>query len=337
MTWRVMITARNFDLTPEPVKYLKDNGCELIYLDETGSIQQSDQLTGGLRGVDAVIAGTARLTREVIDKSDSLKIISRRGVGYDNVDLAAATKRQIVVTITQGTVEVPVADHVFALMLAVARGVVRGHNSLLDGEWQSHVGVEIWGKTLGIVGLGRIGKAVARRARGFEMRLLAYDIHEDAAFALENAVRYVSLDQLMQESDFISVNAALTDKTHHLIGERELQLTKPSAILVNTSRGGLVDEVALKESLRSSRLRGAGIDTFEIEPPTELPFSAMDNVVMTPHVGGYTEESLAQANYMAAENLVRLMRGEFPAGNVVNPEAWDNARWRRQQQHQNRE
>ena len=332
MSWRVIATARHFDLTPGPSKSLMDHGFELLSTAKTGSLVDSELegegLIAALEGVDAIIAGATKLTSQIIERANSLKVISRRGVGFDNVDVNAASGRGIVVTVTPGTTDSAVGDHVFALMLAAARGIVGSHRDMIEGRWIARVGVDVWKKTLGIVGLGRIGKGVALRARGFQMRVLAYDPYPDEDFARENDVRYVRLEELLRESDFISVNASLTDRNRHLIGERELLLMKQSAIIVNASRGGLVDEAALTKALAAGRIRGAGIDTFEVEPPGQLALASIEGVVLTPHVAGYTEDGLVRSNEMAVENIIRVYDGHPPAGNVVNPEVWDKVKWK---------
>jgi D-3-phosphoglycerate dehydrogenase len=328
MAWRVLATARQFKLTPEPTQYLLENGCQLIETEYGGELNDAElsgqKLVNLLQGVDAIICGAVRMTREVIEATDRLKVISRRGVGYDTVDIQAATEEKVIVTITPGSVDNGVADHVFALMLAVAKRIVEGQRCVMEGRWQAYVGLEIWRKTMGILGLGRIGKAVAKRALGFEMQLLAYDVVHDEDFANKYGLTYVSLEQLIEQADFISINAPLNEKTFHLLTETHLRLMKPSAILINTARGEIVDEAALICLLQEGKIGGAGLDVFEKEPPGEIPLAKFNNVVLSPHTGGYTRESIVRANLMAAQNVVSLMKRILPdvGEAVVNPKAW---------------
>ena len=332
MSWRVLATARHFDVTSEPHAYLRERGCELVPTDygnwRNDAHLTSQELITLLQGVDATIIAGPRMTREVIAAASSLKVIARRGVGYDSVDVQAATEHGVLVTITPGTIDDAVADHVFALMLAIGKRILDGHRCLVDGRWEAQVGVELWRKTLGIIGFGRIGRAVARRAAGFEMRVLAYDVVQDKQAARALGATYVSLDELMRQADFVSVNAPLSASTFHLIGARQLALMKPEAILINTARGPLVDEAALIRVLQEGRIGGAGLDVFEQEPPTPTPLTDLKNVVLTPHGGGYTKEGLARANLMAAEMVVSLMQGVLPEEGVVNPAAWEAAQAR---------
>lgn len=331
MTWRVLATARHFGVTPDPTLFLQENGCEVVPTDFGGAqndaLLRVDALKSLLSDVDACIIAAVKVPREVIAACPRLKVIARRGVGYDSVDVQAATDHGVLVSITPGTVDDAVAEHAITLILATARRIVPGHTGIQTGIWQAQLGVELWGKRLGIVGMGRIGKAVVRRAAGFEMPVLAYDMVQDREFAERYGVTYVPLDELMERSDFISVNAPYSPATHHLVGEAQIARMKPTAILVNTARGPLVDEQALIRALQAGRIGGAGLDVFEQEPPAQTPLAHMPNVVVSPHTGGYTVDGMARANLLAAQIVVRLMHGEQPAGALVNPAAWET--WRR--------
>jgi D-3-phosphoglycerate dehydrogenase len=224
------------------------------------------------------------------------------------------------VTITTGANQHAVADHVFALLLAVARGVVAGHNGIVAGRWQATSGPELGGKTLGIIGLGRVGKGVARRARGFEMNVIASDPIRDEHFAAEYGVAYVELDELLARADAISINASFNPTTRGLIGAAALARMKPGAVVINTARGGIVDESALAQALHDGRLRGAGVDVFDHEPPLDSPLLTAPNVVLSPHAGAYSDEAMTAANLLAAQLVVRKLRGEpLPEECVVAP------------------
>lgn len=327
MTYTVLITARYFNEDPTPLEYLQRHGCAIVP-SEYGGEQDDRKITEEeairlLQGVDALIAGGIKMTRKVLDSTDRLKIIARRGVGFDSVDLQAATDRGIVVTTTPGAITHAVADFTFGLMLTVARNIHQADTAIRAGKWLVLMGTELWNKTLGIIGLGRIGKAVAKRARGFEMHILAYDVYQDEAFAREHGVKYVSLEELLQASDFVSINAPLSSDTSHLINEKTLRLMKPTAFLINTARGGLVDEQALIYALQNKQIAGAGLDVFEKEPLPDSPLRTLENVVLTSHLAGYSREGMQAAGMMAAQNVVTVLEGGKPDLTcVVNPQVY---------------
>jgi D-3-phosphoglycerate dehydrogenase / 2-oxoglutarate reductase len=314
--WRVVATARGFDGTPEAAALLRDAGCDLVttpYSDARFDHELGgDKLAALLADADAYIAGSAHVTRDVLDRAPRLRVVSRRGVGFERIDLDAARDHDVLVTIAAGTNQHAVADHVFALLLAVARNVVDANRSIVEGRWQSFIGPELRGKTLGIIGLGRVGKGVARRALGFSMTVIATDPVRDDAFALANGVAYVPLEELLARADVVSVNASLNDTTRGLLGAGAFARMKDGAILVNTARGGIVDERALADALRAGKLRGAGVDVFEREPPVDSPLVGLRNVVLTPHTAAYTHEAISAANVLAAEIVVGYMRGNLP-------------------------
>ncbi|MEA2786881.1 MAG: D-3-phosphoglycerate dehydrogenase / 2-oxoglutarate reductase [Candidatus Eremiobacteraeota bacterium] len=314
--WRVVATARGFDGTPEAAALLRDAGCELVTTPySAGRFDYElggDELVALLAGADAYVAGSADVSRYVLERSPQLKVVSRRGVGFERIDLDAARERSVLVTIATGANQHAVADHVFALLLAVARDVVDANRSIVEGRWQSFIGPELRGKTLGIIGLGRVGKGVARRARGFAMNVIATDPVRDDEFARANDVTYVPLDELFARSDAVSVNASLNDTTRGLVGAPAFARMKDGAILINTARGGIVDEHALAGALRAGKLRGAGVDVFEREPPVGSPLIGLPNIVLTPHTAAYTHEAMTAANMLAAEIVVGYMHGRLP-------------------------
>lgn len=319
--WRVVATARGFDGTPEAAALLRDAGCELVTTPYSGGRFDyelgGDALVALLDGADAYIAGSALVSRDVFERTPRLKAVSRRGVGYERIDLAAARDRGVLVTIANGVNQHAVADHVFALLLAVARRISDANASVTAGRWESFVGPELRGKTLGIVGLGRVGKGVARRARGFDMRVIAADPVHDDEFARTNAVAYVSLHELLEAADVVSVNASLNDTSRGLLGPGEFERMKRSAIVVNTARGGIVDEAALAAALRDGKLLGAGVDVFEREPPAGSPLIGLPNVVLTPHTGAYTNEAMTATNLLAAKIVVDYMHGRLPHADCI--------------------
>jgi D-3-phosphoglycerate dehydrogenase len=257
------------------------------------------------------------VTGDVLQRAPRLLAISRRGVGYERIDLDAARDRGITVTITTGANQHAVADHAFALLLAAARRIVDGNRSVREGRWEAFMGPELGGKTLGIIGLGRVGKGIARRAIGFGMRVVASDPVRDDAFARKHDITYVALDELLSGSDIVSVNASLNPTTRGLLDRDALTKMKEGAILINTARGGIVDESALAEALRSGTLRAAGVDVFEHEPPVNSPLLAIPNLVLTAHSAASTYEAMTAANLMAARNVIDALRGVAPPADCV--------------------
>jgi phosphoglycerate dehydrogenase-like enzyme len=277
-----------------------------------------------LDGCAAVICGDEPYTDEVFVSVPSLRHIARFGVGYDSIDVDAATGRGIVVTVTPGANTEAVADHTFGLMLALAHRIVCDDRAMRRGEWPGLIRGDIWRKTLGVIGLGRIGRAVARRCGGFDMPILAYEPAPDAAFVAAHGIELVELDDVFRRSDIVSLHAPLSAETLALVDARRLALMKPTAYLINTARGALVDEGALEAALRTGRIAGAGLDVRAIEPSTDGRFAGFDNVVLTPHAAGRTEGTWLAGGTMAAEAVLAVLRGERPDG-MVNPAAWDRA------------
>jgi glyoxylate reductase len=268
---------------------------------------------------------TDRIDSEVMASCPSLRAISNYAVGFDNIDVEAATKRGIIVTNTPGVLTETVADFAWALLMASARRVVEADRFTRAGRWKTWgptllCGADVFGKTLGIVGAGRIGSSVARRASGFRMRLLYTDVDRKVDFERETGAKFVSLDELLSESDFVSLHVSLTAETRHMIGERELKKMKRTAILVNTSRGPVVDEEALCRALESKVIAGAALDVFEEEPiPASSPLLRLDNVVVAPHIASASIETREKMAVIAARNLLDALSGREPEF-VVNPE-----------------
>ncbi len=255
-----------------------------------------------------------KVNDELLDAAPDLKIVANFAVGYDNINLPACTKRNILVSNTPGVLSEATADQTFALILAVARRVVEGHRVVAKNEWLGWaplqlLGQDLTGRTLGIIGMGRIGREVAKRALGFDMKVIYFNRsrHPDAETKL--AARYVDLPTLLKESDVVSIHCPYSKETHHLIGENELQHMKPNAILVNTARGPIIHEAALVKALREKRLWGAGLDVFEFEPNVTEDLKAMPNVVLAPHLGSATEGTRDAMITLAAEAIVAVLNG----------------------------
>lgn len=283
-----------------------------------------EELMEGIKGADGVLTTVAdKIDGEVMDASGRLKVVSNVAVGFDNIDLKAATERGIYATNTPGVLTETVADFAWALMFAVGRRVVEADKFTRAGKWKGWgplllCGGDIYGKTLGIVGLGRIGSSVARRATGFDMRVLYSDIVRRKALERELGIEYVSLERLLSESDFVTLHVNLTPQTRHMIGEKELGLMKETAYLINTARGPIVDEKALIKALKENRIAGAGLDVFEMEPVSPSnPLMELDNVVVAPHIASGSVETRIKMTNMAIENLTAVLQGKVPP-NLVN-------------------
>jgi phosphoglycerate dehydrogenase-like enzyme len=329
MSWKVLITASGFGQTgQQALEILRQAGCQTIIPPKLGPLTASE-LTPLLSEVDAVLASLDDYSATVLGSRDakSLKIIARWGVGFDAIDIRAATHQGIVITYTPGLLDDSVADYTFALLLALARRVPEGHIAMRNGGWKIAWGNDVGGKTLGIIGLGRIGMAVARRASGFAMRLLAYN-PKPKPEAEKLGVKFVSLDELLAQSDFISLHAALTPQTRGLLGEAQFRKIKPGAFLINTARGALVDEAMLIKALAENRLAGAALDVFATEPlPADNPLRTTPNLLLSPHQASSSRETGERVSLAVARAIVDLMQGRQPE-NVLNPEVFNAAQLR---------
>jgi D-3-phosphoglycerate dehydrogenase len=321
-------------ITPSPLhgidgpylKVLREAGFECAFPSRIGQLTE-DELYQQLNGVAATIAGSEPYSRRVLEAHPELRVIARAGVGFDAVDLAAATERGVVVCIAPGTNQDAVAEHTFALILALAKGLIGQHQGTRTGQWPRRPNLPLRGRSLGILGLGRIGKAVAVRGAAFGMRLLAYEPYPDLQFAEQWHVTLVSLERLLAEADYVTIHVPLTPDSRYLFNRKTLALMKPTAFLINTSRGGLINEADLLEALRAGRLAGAGLDVFEQEPPPPSPLLELDNVVLTPHAAGVDLQSRDDMALSAARSIVALSRGQWPAEQVVNPQVRERFRW----------
>jgi glyoxylate reductase len=294
----------------------------------TDTALKPPQLGEACRDAAAMLCVGVRVNEEVLSLAPHLKVVANCAVGYDNIDVAACTQRGIVVTNTPGVLTDATADLAFALLLAVARRVVELDKAVRAGQWQRWEFSAFWSsevhhKTLGIWGFGRIGQAVARRARGFGMNIL-YHSRQRVEHAIEQdlSARFVDRETLLRESDFISLHVPHSAETQHLVGLKELAQMKSSAFLINTARGKIVDEAALVEALKSRRISGAGLDVYEHEPHLHPELPTLENAVLLPHVGSATAETRLKMASCAAENLIAVLEGRRPP-NVVNPTVYN--------------
>lgn len=283
---------------------------EVVYND-LGLPLKGEEILTRLEGCDAYIAGVDYITSDVIEQMpESVKVISRYGVGIDRVDLDAAKKRKIVVTNTPGANSTAVAELAFSLMLSVARNIPQLHNAVTEGQWPRSEGIELAGRTLGIVGMGAIGKRLALRAKAFEMDVAAYDPYFDAAFAQAHGIQKLELEELLKVSDIISLHVPMTPENYHLIDARRIAAMKPGAIIINTARGGLIDEAAAAAALKEGKLGGLGLDAFEQEPLLESPLKGLPRTIFTPHTGAHTSEAVANMGMMSVQNAIAVLNGE---------------------------
>jgi D-3-phosphoglycerate dehydrogenase / 2-oxoglutarate reductase len=310
---RVLLTTTSFQDTPgKHHDVLNASGFEIVRvrgpLDEKAML---DLISQG--GFDGLLNGDDLITWRVIDAAlPRLKVISKYGIGLDSIDVAHATKNRLPVLYTPGVNETTVAEHAIALMVCVAKGFWFHFNTFKTGHWKRQTGVELYGKTLGILGLGRIGKEVAKRATSFGMSLVAYDSFWPDDFAKQWNVRRLDSDEaVLREADVVTLHMNLTPETRGLINSRTLAMMKDGAILINTSRGGLVAEADVAEACKSGKLRGYAADVLEVEPPKPPHvFQHIDNVMITPHVGSRTYESVQRQGLRAALNLVNFLNGD---------------------------
>jgi D-3-phosphoglycerate dehydrogenase len=282
--------------------------------------QKPEDLKKSVNGYDAlVVRSETRITREVLEASSHLQVVGRAGVGVDNIDVAAATEKGVVVVNAPTGNTTSAAEHAIALMMALARRIPDANSSLKSGKWErsKFLGLEVRDKTLGVIGLGQVGSEVARRARGLEMRVLAYDPFVAEERAKNLGAELVTMDQLLAQSDFITVHTTLTEGTKHLIGADEIAMTRPTVRFINTARGGIIDEAALYDALKSGRVAAAAIDVFEKEPVTDHPLFSLDNVIVTPHLGASTAEAQERVAIDVAHQVVAVLNGE-PARWAVN-------------------
>ena len=283
---------------------LKNFADELVF-NTKGKPLTEDELIAGLKGCDGCIAGLDPYSRRVIESTDKLKVISRYGTGIDNVDVATAVEKGIAVCRTPGVNSQAVAELAITLLLCLARQVPMLDRKTREGHWVRSVGVELHRKTLGILGLGAVGKKMAHIAAGFSMKVIACDPNIDSEYAFDNDIRPVDFETLLAESDFLSLHLPLKPDTRHIISADAMKSMKKGAIIINTARGGLIDEAAACDLIKSGHLDGLGLDVYEEEPPQSSPLFGLENVVFTPHTAAHTTEATAGMASMSVENLIK--------------------------------
>lgn len=303
---KVLVAA---PLHEKALEVLKNAGFEIVYEE----YPDEDRLLELVRDADAIIVRSKpKVTRKVIEAAPKLKVIGRAGVGLDNIDLEAAKERGIKVVNSPGASSRSVAELAVGLMFAVARKIAFADRKMREGVWAKKqcMGIELEGKTIGVIGFGRIGYEVAKIANALGMKVLLYDPYPNEERAKEVGGTFTSLEELLRESDVVTLHVPLVDATYHLINEERLKLMKPTAILINAARGAVVDTEALVKALKEGWIAGAGLDVFEEEPlPADHPLTKLDNVVLTPHIGASTEEAQMRAGVQVAEQIVEILKG----------------------------
>ena len=316
---KILVTPTSFskDKRSQALDMLEEFADEIIF-NPYGRPLTAPEMILLLDNVDGIIAGLDYITEEVINNaSKTLKVISRYGVGYERIDIEAASKKGIVVTNTPGVNAESVADLALSLMLSIARGIPTLNSQVKNGEWPRFSGAELYKKTVGILGLGAIGKGVAMRAKGFSMKVLAYDPYIDRAYAEANDIEVCDFEEIISNSDFISLHLPLNEKTKNIINADTILKMKKGAVIINTARGGLIDEDAAYQGLQSGKLGGLGLDAFEKEPPENSPLFELDNVVVTPHTGAHTAEAVCNMGIMSVQNLIDVLSGN-KCNHIVN-------------------
>lgn len=313
---KVISTSPSFaKYSKHPIEYLDENGFAVQAFPADVSLEV---LKPHLADADALIVAFTEVNAELLDCAPKVKMVCKHGVGVDNIDLAETKARGIWVTNVPNANKHAVADFTFALLLSLARKIPQANDLTKKGEWPQIFATDAWGKTIGICGLGNIGKQVALRAKGFNMRVVAFDFYQDTAFAAENGIEFVSKEELLEKSDFITLHMPLTDQTLNFIALNELRKMKPGAYLINASRGGVVNEADLYTALSTKVIAGAASDVFEQEPLKEHPLFALDSFIATSHIAGYTDGAVNAIGEHCVENIVTALVKKMRPQNVMN-------------------
>jgi len=328
--WKVVILSGTYGLhVPKAIEMIRE-----VAEVTRGKIPKDitpEKMAEAIGDADIVVLGASgRIDEEVMKRVPKLKMIAKRGVGLDNIDLKAATKAGILVTYTKHANSQSVAEHTIGLILTLTKNITIANEEVRTKGWKIRsklIGIELSGKTLGIIGFGFIGRKVAEIAKALGMNVLVYDPYVPVDVVRGFGCRVVDLDTLLRESDVVSIHAALTKETYHMIGERELRLMKRTAYLINTARGAIIDEKALIKALKEGWIAGAALDVFEEEPlPKDHPLTKFKNVILTPHIAAFTKEAIERMDLMVAEDVVRACKGLKPR-NIANPEVLEKINW----------
>jgi phosphoglycerate dehydrogenase-like enzyme len=319
MPHKILILSRRLREDPQRrdmvESFLASRNCEMIDVPMRYPIDQ-DQLCELATDAEGIITGLEWISPRVMQAAPKLKVVSAGGVGYDHIDVSEANRRGVAVAICAGVNNHSVSELAIGMMIHLSRTVGVFDRTMREGGWTPYdlitAGQELWGKTIGIIGLGRVGRSTALLSKAFGMRILATDIAWDLTFAAEHGISYVPVDRLLRESDYVSLHCPLTNATRDLIDESALEMMKPGAFLINTARGPIVKESALVNALSSGQIAGAGMDVFRVEPHPDNPFVEFPNVVMTPHIGGTTREAAERSVYLSLVNVTNVFSGMEP-------------------------
>lgn len=316
MTVKILVTSRSFgQVSKEPINLLKQNNFLIDFKKESGLYGEEDFLKV-IGEYDAIIVGADHMTAKVIEAGRKLKIICKHGAGVDNIDCEKAKEKGIHVTNVPATNSDAVADFTFGLILNIARKISESAFEVKQGKWNKNIGVDVYKKTIGIIGCGAIGRRVAKRAKGFDMQILAYDPYVTKSTNTSD-INLVDFETLIKVSDFISIHVPLTPDTRNLISSKQMQQMKKGAFIINTARGGIVDENALYDFLANGHLGGAALDVTEQEPIQDSPLLKLNNVIITSHIASYSKEALNAVSMACAKNIIKRFNNETP-DNIVN-------------------
>ena len=307
---KILVTPTSFkqvDRNPA-LDMLRSFSKDIVFNPQTRPLTELE-LIPLLSGCQGFIAGVDFITRKVMENAPDLKVISRYGTGVDRIDLEAAKERGIVICNTPGANANAVADLIFAMLLSIARKLLILDRKTREGEWPRSTGLELYGKTIGILGLGAVGKAVVKRAAGFSMNIITNDYFTNREYARSQGIRSASLEDVVKEVDILSINLPLTEQTRNILNGDLMRTMKKGAIIINTARGGIMDEAVAYELLKTNHLGGLGIDVFDTEPPGPSPLFTLDSVVVTPHTGAHTTEAMEAMSYLSVKNLIDVLSG----------------------------
>lgn len=320
---KLLIEARPFCICNQaPMKKLKDSGFDIS--DMRGAGVENRDFLKALKSADAVLCGNElQINEQFFKLAPHVKIVAKMGAGINNIDIPAATNHGVLICDTPGVNQQSVADHTFALILSVARFIVHSDQSLRLKKWE-HTNIlchEVWNKTIGLIGLGSIGQNVALRAKGFQMKVIAFDPYWPTEFAKKNNIEQVSIEQLLKKSDIVSLHIPLTPETLGIIDKKALNIMKSNALLINTSRGGIINESDLFDALKNKVIAGAGLDVFEEEPPVDSPLLDLNNIIITPHIAAFTYDAIREMNNSVVNQLIEYIQGNQPC-HTLNPEVY---------------
>jgi D-3-phosphoglycerate dehydrogenase len=315
---RLLVTPTSYAKADPGLRRLVQESCGEVIFNDSGKPLKAADLSHLLAGVDGYIAGVDEISSSALEHADRLKVISRYGVGVDNVDLDAAQRRGILVTNTPGANAISVAELTIGLLFSLARQIPEAIQATRQCEWPRLSGVSLYRKTVGLVGLGMIGKHVAKRLKNFECQVLAYDTRPDRDFAREWQIELVELDDLLARADFVSLHLAASADTRGMVDDGFLARMKPGAFLINTSRGDCLDEGALIRAIQQGHLRGAALDVFSEEPPcADNPILKMKQIIVTPHTGAHTDDAMNAMGWMSTEDCLAVLQGQEPRYRVI--------------------